>query len=528
MPLQDKLRLVQDDGFRLILTLSFLWILAKLLYAFTLSPLRSIPGPKVARITALRAIRNRLPKNVIRYALHDFHTYGDIYISKPDTITLSNPVHARAVLGALDSRKMDIYKSLSDPVMKNLVTFSEPRLASQRRRQIGPYLNSPSYLARMEQVVLQYGAVSMMQKWNEQLDSAASGDNDGDRDKRTLELNYRNDTQLATFNIMSALAFGRVDKATSDSSRVVDWIAATAVYIGISINFRILLRFPLSLLVRPWLRKHDDFVGYARESVRQRKELLDENPDDKTPADMLQAFIDAEDPDSKIKMSPLEVQAESVGMQLAGSETTSASLTWAFHLLTLYPDVLGRAVGQVRSRFGADHLISYTDCKQHLPYLEALVYETFRFAPITSGFMPRVCSKDMSFQGYRVPAGTHIAFNLMAMNNHPDVWDQPDRFLPERFLGNEDAKRNIFAFSYGPRSCIGRNLAWMEIMTILANVLNTFNIRLPEDAMYGPHNVDGNGTPVIMPSHCHIVFSPQRPDRDCRLLVSRRPPLREA
>ncbi|KAG5984546.1 hypothetical protein E4U55_004329 [Claviceps digitariae] len=531
-------KLVKEHVVIAALSLVIIWVSAKIILAFTLSPLRFIPGPRLARITSLRAVRNRMPKNVIRCALADFRTYGDIYVSRPDTVTLSNPRDARAVLGSSESCKMRIYDSLSDPVMKNLVTFSDPILASQRRRQIGPYLNSPGYLTKMEDVVLQYGAVWLMAKWNEQLDRVSdSGSENGGKDgdsPRTVVVNYRDDTQVATFNIMSALAFGRVDQTTSDGSTIVDWITATAVYVGISINFMSLLRFPLSLLVRRWLCKYDDFVEYARESVRQRQLLLarmnqHENRDQagqrlgrKPPSDMIQAFIDAQDPDSKVKMTSVEIQAESVGMQLAGSETTSASLTWALHLLTLYPDVLHQAVDEVRSKFTRDHLITYADCKQHLPYLEALVYETFRFAPITSGFMPRRSKNDYILQGHRVPAGTNIAFNLIAMNNHLDVWDQPRRFFPTRFLNNEDAKREILAFSHGPRSCIGRNLAWMEITTILGNLLNAFDILSPADSLFGPHNADDGGVPFMMPSYCHIVFAPQHPDRDCKLVVSKR------
>jgi cytochrome P450 len=485
---------------------------SKLIYAFALSPLRRIPGPAWARITTLRAIRNRLPKNVVQAALGDFRTYGDIYVSRPDTVTISNPKDVRAVLGSIDSWKIDIYKGLDDPVMRNLVTFSHPQLASRRRRQIGPYLNNASYLTRMEEVVLRHGAEALVHKWEARLSNAGQS---------KVEINYRNDTQLATFNIMSALAFGRVDSTWSDASIIVDWIAATAVYVGISINFKALLNFPFSYLLRRWLQKYQDFVKYGQESVAQRREALSQGVQDK-PADMLQAFIDAEDPDSKLKMTPVEVHAESVGMQLAGSETTSASLTWAFHLLTLYPKVLDRAVDEIRAQFSAHHLITYWDCRQHLPFLESFVYETFRYAPITSGFMPRRSKKALLLQGHRIPAGTNIAFNLMAINNRPDIWDRPEEFEPERFLANEDAKREIFAFSYGPRSCIGRNLAWMEIMSILANILNRFDIELPEDAIYGPHNLNSQQIPVMMPSQCHIVFAPQQPERDCRLLVSTR------
>jgi helvolic acid biosynthesis cytochrome P450 monooxygenase len=493
-----------------IIALNIFW---RLFYAFYLSPLRHIPGPLVARLTPLRAILRRLPRKVASAGLEDFYQYGDIYVSKPDTVTICHPKDVQTVLGAKESWKIDMYKDLADPVMSNLVTFNNPQLASQRRRQITPFLNGPGYLAKMEAVILKHGIDALKAKWDKQL--AETGD-DG-----TIEINYRNDTQLATFRIMSALAFGRVHSNPTDGASIVDWISATAVFIGVSMNFKWLLNFPFSLFLRPWLKKYREFVNYGQQSVSQRKDALIKNPEAKY-ADMLQAFIDAEDPDSRVKMTSAEVQAESVGMQLAGSETTSASLTWALHLLTIYPDALVRATEEVRGQFAQDHLVTYSDSRDHLPFLESFIYEVFRYAPITSGFMPRCSQKSLEVQGHFIPAGTVIAFNLLALNNRRDIWNQPDKFIPDRFIQNEEAKKNIFAFSYGPRSCVGRNLAWIEIMTILANLLKDYDISLPKDALFGPFNLDKNGNPRMMPSECHIVFAPTHAERDCRLRLSKR------
>nr|QBB00669.1 cytochrome P450 [Waltergamsia fusidioides] len=504
-----------DQAGTIILVLIGIYILWQCIQGFVLSPLRDIPGPSLARVTTLRAIRNRLPRRVVQAALADFASYGDMYVSRPDTITISHPRDVRAVLGAKDSWKIDVYHGLDDPVLKNLVTLSHPQAAAQKRRQISPFLNHNAYLAEMEAVILEHGAQSLVAKWDAALAESPRG---------RIEINYRNDTQLATFNIMSALAFGRKLSGQADSSVIVAWIAATAVYIGVSINFRALLRFPLSLAIAPWLSRYRDFVEFGKESVRLRREAISSGAlsKDQAPKDMLQAFINAQDPDSKVSMSSQEVQAESVGMQLAGSETTSASLTWALHLFTLHPSALQRATSEVRGQFdGKTDLLRYADCRA-LPFLESFVYETFRYAPITSGFMPRSLPKAIELQGHYIPAGTKIAFNLLALNNRKDIWDDPEQFIPDRFMGNEERKRNVFAFSYGPRSCIGRNLAWMEIMTILANMLLRYDLELPEDSVYGPKNVDDKGIPRLMESQCHIVFAPVHPERDCRLRLSKR------
>ncbi|KAF2835328.1 putative cytochrome P450 monooxygenase [Patellaria atrata CBS 101060] len=520
--LADAYTKVRDIGHPRLLVYIFLLILLwRIIKAYFFSPLRHIRGPFFARITSLRAIFNRTPARVFAAALADYRTYGDIYVSKPNTVCISHPQDVRAVLGSHEFQKIDVYHGLNDPVMANIVTFNDVSLASRRRRQINPYFNL-NYIAKMEPLILRNGILAIKEKWDKLIKQNSD---------KPIVINYRHDTQLATFDIMSALAFGReIGKesgslATNDLT-VVDWIAATAVYVGVRIHFNLLLVFPFSMLIRRWIRLYDEFVRYSRDSVAKRKDLLVGTDLVEKPADMLQAFIDAEDPESKIKMSSVEVQAESVGMQLAGSETTSASLTWSLHLLTLYPEYLKRAQDEVRSQFSLEHLVTFAECRRSLPFLESFLYEMLRYSPITSGFMPRFSStKSITLQGHYLPPQTDIAFNLIAMNYRADTWEKPEKFLPDRFLNNEASKRNLFAFSYGARSCIGRNLAWAEMMTILANLLKDYEFSLPKDAIYSPTNVDEYGNPLVMPSKCHIVFAPTHPDRDCRLIISKRYPI---
>jgi cytochrome P450 len=205
---------------RVLVTLFGLWVTWHLTYAFLLSPLRNIRGPLIARLTPFRALYTRAPSRVIKAALADYNTYGDIYVSKPNTVSISHPDDVRAVLRS--HQKIDIYNGIKDPVMANLVTFSEPSLASRRRRQINPYFNH-SYLTKMEPLILQHGIQAIKRKW----DSLIERD---DNEAQSVEINYRHDLQLATFDIMSALSFGReFHSLATNNLTIVDWISATAV-----------------------------------------------------------------------------------------------------------------------------------------------------------------------------------------------------------------------------------------------------------------------------------------------------------
>ncbi|KAI8318520.1 hypothetical protein GQ54DRAFT_314406, partial [Martensiomyces pterosporus] len=67
-----------------------------------------------------------------------------------------------------------------------------------------------------------------------------------------------------------------------------------------------------------------------------------------------------------------------------------------------------------------------------------------------------------------------------------------------------------------------RNLAWIEILTTLANLFNAYDFALPEDALFTPDNLDRYGQPVIMPQRMAIVNGPRFPERDCQVVISKR------
>ncbi|KAM5496526.1 Cytochrome P450 monooxygenase helB4 [Microsporum canis] len=487
----------------------------RLVYQLFFSPLRHIPGSIWSRLFASHSVLKRVLAQGARSVQEDYECYGDIYVLKPNGISISNPKDIKTVLTSYEFVKTDVYRMLDIKGRASIFTTRVPAQASQRRRQIGPYMNH-GYLGRMEPLILQYSIVAIKKKWDAQLEEA---------DGKTITVNFRNDTQYATFDTVGILAFGREFRAleTNDPT-IIRWIEATGFYLGMTKNFPLLNWYPFSRLIRKKKDAYERFVSYAEKSVEQRRAALDDGTADPKPVDLLQAFLDAEDPESeRARMTPHEVSTESIAMQLAGSESTSFVVSWVLHLLTLYPEFFARAVEEVRSQFDRDHLVGFDDCNKKLPFLTACIYETLRYSPITSGFMPRVNpTNGIVIQGHYIPPGTEIAINMIGAHANKDVWDKPYLYDPTRFLDNDEAKRNVFAFSYGHRNCIGRNLAWVEMMVILANILKDYDISLPSGSVCGPHNVDEMGRPRIMPTKSTLFTTPKYPERDCLIVVGRR------
>lgn len=481
-----------------------------LIHALFLSPLRHIPAPFMARVTSKRPLWHLLTGKAEIAARQDYSTFGDIYLCKPNTVYLCDPHDACTMLSSHAFRKTDMYRVFEYEGIPNVSTFTDPAQAQRRRRQLHPFFNN-AYLTQMEPVMLKYGIQALKARWDAQLA----------RHKK-VEVNYRFDTQLAMFDITGALVFGREFHALETSNLVyTKWVNNTLSYMLVSHYFPWVKRVPLSWLVRGLKQSYDDLVAFSQESIAIRQADLQAGRP--KPADLLQALLDAEDPDSKAPMTAREVQAESIAMLVGGSESTSSVISWVIHFLLLYPEHLQAVVAETRANFPADHTITFNESKANLPYLEACIYETLRCIPTASTSFPRVSDQAIILKGYYIPAGTEIATNKCAAHLHQPSWQDPDRFYPPRFLNQEtyhETRRNMLSFAYGTRFCIGRNLAWAVMMVTLANLFKDYEVELPEDSRFGPTIVDAAGRPKIMPTKMGVATMPADPERDCRMVLS--------
>ncbi|KAJ1957815.1 hypothetical protein GGI12_004914 [Dipsacomyces acuminosporus] len=499
----------------ILATASAIYIGYKIVYALYLSPLRNVPGPFLARLTGKRAELIGTLGDQAKFARKEYEEYGDVYVYQPNAISISNPSDVRLVLGSHAFQKAAFYEA--SKVLGEYTTLSarDIQLASMKRRQIGPYFNG-SYLARAEPLITNHGILAIKEKWDRLL---------GQADGRA-EINFHKDFLLATFDTIGALAFGRDFGALkNDDATIVKWMSSTLSFFGARSIFPLLDYFPLSLLLWPWKRYYNKLIVHGAKCLAARLELLKdlEHEEDK-PADLLQGLLEASDPVTKTKLSLRQVHAEGLLLLTAGSETSSNTLTTTLHLFMLYPHHYKRAVEEVRSAFAKDHLITYSEAKAKLPFIEACIYESLRKCPVTGGQWPRISPKEgvTLSSGHFIPGGTEININISGVNLSKDVWKEPHLFDPARFLDNDEAKRSIFTFSTGVRICPGKHLAWIEMFTILANILKDYDFKLPDDyTLRGPDVLDERGHPRLMDSKHFFASIPENAPRDCRIVISK-------
>ena len=190
-------------------------------------------------------------------------------------------------------------------------------------------------------------------------------------------------------------------------------------------------------------------------------------------SDILSLLLDARDEDGNA-MSDQELRDEMITLLLAGHETTATSLAWVVHRLVEHPDVLARVSDELRSVGGGSPIAP--DHVGALEYLDATIKETMRLNPIIPA-VGRALARSTCIAGHDLPAGTVVGPCIYLTHRRPDVWDHPERFAPERFLGRKPDPYEYLPFGGGVRHCLGAAFAMYEMKIVLAEMLSRVELR---------------------------------------------------
>ena len=189
---------------------------------------------------------------------------------------------------------------------------------------------------------------------------------------------------------------------------------------------------------------------------------------------LLDLLIRMTDFDDGSGMTNQQLRDEVVNVLIAGHETTSNALSWAFHQLLKYPEVMQKVKDEVRSTIQGDSP-TYQEIEK-LIYTKAVFQESMRLYP-PFWRISRQAQENTKIGGFDVPAGTDVIAAIYTVQRSPKYWDKPLEFTPERFLTeNNHHKFSYIPFGAGPRVCIGIHLAMTEALAILASCLNKFDL----------------------------------------------------
>lgn len=214
------------------------------------------------------------------------------------------------------------------------------------------------------------------------------------------------------------------------------------------------------------------FDGLVREIIASRRAAGDAVER----SDILSLLLQARTEDGE-GMSDDEVRDQLLAVLAAGHETTAIAVAWAVHDLLGRPDALARVREEVDA-LGED---PDPDALAKLPYLDAVATETLRYRSVVSD-VPRVLREPLEIGDHRVPAGVAVTVMFEAIHNDPDIYEAPQEFRPERFLGQRPKPFAFLPFGGGHRRCLGAAFSDYEQRIVVATIVRHLALeRLAED-----------------------------------------------
>lgn len=223
----------------------------------------------------------------------------------------------------------------------------------------------------------------------------------------------------------------------------------------------------------------------ARAATAAIRELADEilqacRADPAREAPLVQALIAASDPETGRSLSDNEIRDEMIIFLFAGHDTTATTLTYAIWALGRHPDLQERVRAEAAEL--GDRQLTPDDVPR-LGFTVQVLQEALRMCP-PGPTGTRMATRDVAVGGFRVVAGTMLAFGRMAVQTDATLWDDPLKFDPDRFSPERSAGRDrwqYIPFGGGPRSCIGDHFALLEATLAVATIIRRVDIRSLED-----------------------------------------------
>lgn len=194
-------------------------------------------------------------------------------------------------------------------------------------------------------------------------------------------------------------------------------------------------------------------------------------------ADLLSLLLAARDEVGGGAMSDRQVRDEAMTLFLAGHETISLALTWAWYLLSGNPEAEA-ALHEEVDRVLGDRLPEASDLPA-LAHTRRVLAEAMRVYP-PAWAMGRRALEDVEVGGYVVPRGATVVMSQYLIHRDPRWWRDPERFDPDRWLEEAPDRPRFayFPFGGGPRMCIGEDFAWAEGVVLLAVLARRWRLRL--------------------------------------------------
>jgi benzoate 4-monooxygenase len=472
---------------------------------------RSIPGPFLARFSDiwLGWVASQGHRSDVVHQLHN--KYGTFVRLAPNHVSIADPDALQIVYahgnGSLKSDFYDAFVSIHRGLFN-----TRDRADHARKRKIVSHVFSQKNVLEFEPSVRLYVA-QFMNQWDRLFDQALKSQSGTEGEGGwfgkggRLWLDCLPWYNYLAFDIIGDLAFGSPfgmilnakDSAPVAVSQkdVMDSYGSQneSAYVDIPavqiLNDRGEFSASMGVLppawrswvrLLPWYRKGGmavkNLAGLAIAAVAKRFTA----PTDRV--DLLSKLQEGRDDEGNI-MGREELTAEALTQLIAGSDTTSNSSCAITYYLAANPPVQHKLQKELDDALGSeDEYVSTYEQVKRLPYLEAVINEALRIHSTSSLGLPRIAPEGgLTIQGIHFPQGAVLSVPSYTIHRDTKVWgEDADVFRPERWFERDHATLNkaFNPFSYGPRACVGRNLASMELLIIISSVLRRYEFVLAD------------------------------------------------
>jgi cytochrome P450 len=455
-------------------------------------PIPAAPVPHPKRLTLLRAVRALRTNPITVFAEAAFEEPTLELDRRGKTLLVSDPSLIEHVLigNASNYCKSVQQQRRLEPALGNGLLTAEGEDWRSTRRIASPLFSPKAVEGLFED--MQAASAEMCARWSGLLD-------------RPIDIAA--EFQRLTYEIISRTVFSGAldaDRVRIHASMALYFETIGRVDLGTIFNLPAWLSFVARHRAKPALGL---FRGVVDQVVASRMANGANEP-----PDLLDRLMRAMDPASGTTLGPDAVADNVLTFLAAGHETTGNALAWTLYLLALFPE-WERAVLEEIQTVCADGSVS-RDCLGQLVYTTAVVKEAMRLYP-PAPFIGRQALGEDALDGKPVREGTQIVIAPWVVHRHRRLWQDPDRFSPDRFLPEHaDAiPRGAFIpFGLGPRICIGQGLAMQEIAVVLATILPKFSFALAH-----PQDVFPLARITLRPARGVTMTIHERPERTPRI-----------
>ncbi|WP_026728585.1 cytochrome P450 [Flavobacterium denitrificans] len=315
-------------------------------------------------------------------------------------------------------------------------------------------------------------------------------------------INLKENEVVNAFPAMSQLAFNFVAKSLFEFSISEEKLHRIKFIIEEVQKFLVKeIRLPHKALWFSLSGQVKTHLKLAQENNRIIQEIIEErNSSNDDFNDLLNMLMETRYEDNGESMSMEQLIDEIKVLFIAGHETTANALTFTLHFLGRYPEVQQKVfdeIAEIESQ--TDNIIEQL---QKMVYLNAVLNESMRlYSP--AWITDRQNVEDDIVGSYKIKKGTLIGVSFYELHRNPKYWENPDAFIPERFLGEQkkQSMQYFYPFGAGPRMCIGAGFAIYEMCLAISQIVKRYIVKSNTD------KVEFNPLVTLKPVNVEVSFS---------------------